>query len=333
MRKNLLLLFCMSGIAMSCSNDLLPVFDDDCDWQTSLSEITVDNKELFADRGMEITGACQMKDMKLDRELLCGGEYGSFPVYSDKDSIFTVLTYDELRKDAKKYNYDMDKVDSRIDSILSHADDYDIIQLEWTGRAGKFYTLALFNKLTAELEYDNMLYNMSTLARYDSQELSVMVSGFEFGSYLMTKSDVVVYYENLLPMASAGLEWDIYGVWDNPILIYADTYYYYYNMAHTFTYDQLYVRQIRSACYGYETHVDFRNFSTPREKKYTLRYALWAGPENTLHLDGTYNLENISLTDAMFQNMFKFGVGKLETLTESKLKNDSLIIVPVKRFD
>ena len=109
MRKNLLLLFFMAGLAVSCTNDCLPMFDDGCNWQTSLSEIADDNKELFTGRGMEITGACQMKDMKLDRELLCGGEYGSFPVYSEKDSVFTVLTYDELCKDAEKYNYDMER--------------------------------------------------------------------------------------------------------------------------------------------------------------------------------------------------------------------------------
>ena len=330
MRKHFLLLFFMAGLALSCTNDCLPMFDDGCDWQTSLSEIADDNKELFAGRGMELTGSCQMKDMKLDRELLCGSEYGSFPVYSEKDSVFTVLTYDELRKDAEKYNYDMEKVDARIDSILSHADDYDIIQLEWTGRAGKFYTLALFNRLTAELEYDNMLYNMSTVARYDSQELSMLVYTYEphLVSKLITKRKVVEWVEGVATMARAAIEWDVYGAWvnPNPVLVYTDGVLDYYTITHEFTLEYLNIRQIYPYDYqeGYGNYVAYRDRSLTHEDHYTIYCALWAGPEGGLELDD-YSI----LRDTYrFNGMIKSGTGGFSIIEDYKLKNDTLIIVP-----
>ena len=326
MRKNLLLLFCMAGMAVSCTNDCLPMFDDGCNWQTSLSEIADDNKELFTGRGMEITGACQMKDMKLDRELLCGGEYGSFPVYSEKDSVFTVLTYDELCKDAEKYNYDMEKVDARIDSILSHADDYDIIQLEWTGRAGKFYTLALFNRLTAELEYDNMLYNMSTVARYDSQELSMMVSGFEFGVYLMTKGDVITYKVGDLTMATAGLVWHIYGTRDNLIYLGEDNYYIRYRRPDTFTFSYLDYTIVSDHFPGYDTFINYRCFTPSGVRKYSLVYAIWTGPKDSLVL----NNFNVHLTsNDEFQGMIKAGEGRLVQINDdAHLGDEGEEIIP-----
>ena len=291
MRKNFLLLFFMAGMAVSCTNDCLPMFDDGCDWQTSLSEIAGDNKELFAGRGMELTGYCQMKDMKLDRELLCGREYGSFPVYSEKDSVFTVLTYDELRNDAEKYNYDMEKVDARIDSILSHADDYDIIQLEWTGCAGKFYTLALFNRLTAELEYDNMLYNMSTVARYDSQELSMMVSISETSlenKHIKTFSDSIKYYnEEGDFVAMAGINCKVYGRWDvHYYYLEEDQDSIYYLEVANFLLDRIVVTpqtRIEPESNG-DVFVDYDDYSVSLQPRYAFDYVIWAGPAGKLEL-------------------------------------------------
>lgn len=169
------LIVVLAGVFVaSCSNeqDYFPVCYEKCDWTTSLQDIVSDNSEIFEYRGLNITNMKLAQGIKVDKNMFFGEEYGIFPVYSKKDSIFTVISYKELKNNIESYCFDTVSIVNNINIILEHADDYDVIELTWTFEDRPYKSLALFNKRTGELEYDNMLFNMTTIARYESNSFS-----------------------------------------------------------------------------------------------------------------------------------------------------------------
>lgn len=327
--KKLIYAFALTSfILLSCNNDLLPSIEDDCNWETTLSDIIDDNKELFLDRQFQIVGAKLLVGERLTKELFMSEKYGAFPLYSETDSIFKIATYQQIANGIEgNKQIDINKINNRIDSLVLNADNYDLVELKWNGSGGTFYSVALFNKKTAELEYDNMLFNMSTIERINKNDFSVMLSRYESGSnLLLTVTDVVEYRISNYLLAKAGVQYSVFGTLDNPKLVYANDDYYYYCQENTFTLDALTISPISyTANSSYSTYVTYRNRSTKYQRRYILDYAIWAGPTGGFD-SGDFNVE--VEPELSFLGRIYSGDGKIRHINESKVGHDSLIIVP-----
>ena len=324
----------VTGLFMaSCSNDsdFFPSYDDSCDWGTTLNEIVTDNKELLADRSIKITGMKFVDKLRVERDLFFGDQYGVFPVYSKVDSAFTVLTYSQLMKDSSNYCFDTTAVIKKINDLLVHADDYDVVELSWLCGDNQYSSLAFFNKRTGELEYDNMLYNMSTIKKYEKEGFSRALV-FSESQIVRSGSDYVEYrdsYNNLL--AKSGYNWNVHGTWRHRITdIDEDDYNYYYFVYSVFSMDHVALSVIDySTSNGQVYHVALDE-SIRDSWQYYFHYAIWAGPYGGLDiLNGTGNPFNLRLEEnSDFQERFSEGNGRIVHVRETIPPTSDCWVVP-----
>lgn len=290
-------------LVVSCSNDsdFFPSFNDKCDWETSLGEILNDNMIMFDNQDIEVTDVKFLKDFKIDRNIFYNSQYGYFPVYSKKDSVFEVIKYDDMDKKAGEYGFNTKVVNDKIEEILEKADDYDVIQLTWRYGSDSFKSLSLFNKKTGELEYDNMLFNMSTISKYSGHSFGMFIRGAEnaFGEeeYSYSDSTVIPYYEDYNLMASIKIDWTATGVFaahtsmtgQNDTTIR-------YMVDYTFRFNTVDFRRTNFVSDPEIYTTDFQNrILTPQlSPNYEFIYALWAGRKSAYinDHDHPYTLTN-----------------------------------------
>lgn len=299
----------------SCSSDSdYPLFNEDYSWESSLNEIVIDNKELFESRDMRIIGTKKLDDLKVDEDLFFSGRYGFFPIYSEEDSVYTIVGYEELERNADKYNFDKNKVYGKFNDYLENANDYDVIELTWICNSDTINSLALFNKRTSELEYDNMLFNMTSVSRYNANNFSLLLTQFETECVLDTV-DVVEYWSGSDLVARAGVAWSVYGKWDHPNTIYLeDDIFYYIIEEKDFLLTSVSISPISytSPYGGGETFVRYENHSVSLQPYYVVYYAIWAGPS------GGFNSYDFSFSEipSIFYGRFLYGDGKYRKLDE-----------------
>ncbi len=317
--------FFIAVIAMqlvSCSkdSDFFPSYADDFNWESSLEEIMSDNKDIFEFNDIEITDVKLMKDLKLDSAIFFDSKYGFFPVYSKEDSVLEVIRYEEIDRRNEEYGYNEETVNKRIQKLIEHANDYDVIQLSWRYGTDTFKSLALFNKRTGELEYDNMLFNMATIAKYDAEKFILIMRSSETPPSDFSGSKTVRYYENGNVVASASLNWNVWGSWvGNTVLSYEDEDYFYYTTFYTYSYNS---GQINTSSTNennnYGIFIDYRNNSVTYQPRYEIEYALWAGPKNGFD-DTNFTLHYMGNT--AMQNRVYSGEGIYELVQDSPTRN------------
>lgn len=314
--NNLLTLVVVVFIA-SCSNDndMFPSFSDDCNWETSLNDIISDNESLFGSRNFQIIGTRKIENLKVNEDLFYSGKYGFFPIYSETDSVYKIVDYDEICKNASKHNFKKEKTDSLIRSFIEKADDYDIVELTWKCNSDIFNSLALFNKRTGELEYDNMLFNMSSVSSYNAENFSLLLTQFEV-ECVKTASDVVNYYQGFDLAATAGVSWSVFGTWDHHTYMTEYLNEYHYTDYATFKLSFINISPISyvSPYFNGATFVRYANRSVALQPRYALDYAIWAGPQ------GVFNSSNFSFaeTESYFLGRFNGnGEGKIRWYQEA----------------
>lgn len=317
MKLNKLVVMGAVTIFVSCSNDndFFPLVENDCSWETTLDEIVTDNESLFENQGIKITGMRFVDGIKVNRDLFYGEEYGFFPVYSKKDSVFTVITYNELVNHSDQYSFDTISVNKTITRLLEKAEDYDVVELSWNCLGETYNSLALFNRRTGELEYDNMLFNMSTISRYERESFSRAIFITETGVY-ETGSDCVEYKRLNQVIAKSGVNWVVKGTWHRQLdLLFEDDVNYYYDVCSTFSMDRVEITPITFECPGYDVDVfcDYVDYSVSQSSTYNFRYAIWAGPNGGLDITSNNfgNAYHISEAPATFAARISSGNGRL----------------------
>ena len=237
------------------------------------------------------------------------------------DSVFTVVTYSELVKDSSYYCFDTTVVFSKINDLLIHADDYDVVELSWQSGSNTYSSLAFFNKLTGELEYDNMLYNMSTMSRYEKEGFSRALAMSE-SQIVRSGSDYASYkdpYNDLL-LAKSGYSWNVHGTWRYRItdIEEDDDNYYYYGYS-TFSMDYVDLNTIDYSIGNGQVYHEAVDSSVRDSWEYNFHYAIWAGPYGGFDiLNGTgkpFHLETEQNAD--FQKRFTVGEGRIVHMRET----------------
>ena len=279
-------------IAASCYNerDLFPAFDDDCNWETTLNDIISDNEKLFDARGFKIVDMEILEDMVLDSTLFFDEINGYFPVYSKTDSTLKVMSYNEIEESKDANDTRFLKIRNKINDLISNQDDYYCVQLTWQYGEDRFNTLALFNKRTGELEYDNMLFNMTTISKYDKSHFSRFLRESEL-QYLVSEYDEATYYNDGRSLvAFAGFYYVIYGHWSTYQVIVEEDGHKYLDTHYTFVLDNVITGEENYATSGYDYKNYNANYSVLLQPRYEIKYALWAGPINGFNLSVPFNL-------------------------------------------
>lgn len=294
-------------VSCTSDSDILPNFKDfSGDWNSSLSEIVDDNSNSFSNKGLALTDIKLLDADAIDNSLFFNEEYGYFPVYSKKDTTFNVVSYDKYNSTSEENSIKMKKVFDVVKEKIAHKDDYNFVQLTWKHGKDTFKTIALFDKKTGELEYDNMLFNMQTISKYDSRSFASLISMAEFSECVETKSEHVDFYEGLDCVARASVTWNVYGRWifrDYDLDEYSFVRYYDYSHDHVDYSNTSWAQE------DYETYVAFAELGAMFISSYDVKYALWAGPEGCFNgTDFVIYLEDYY----SFSDRYSFGVGNIE---------------------
>ncbi len=310
-------------VVMSCSNDsyLTPIFDDSMiDWKESMSDIMGDNKDNLENRGFVLKDMEFLTDVKLDSSLFYSGDYCYYPVFSKKDSVIEVLKFDDLQHLEGGHSLKTEAIKSKISQLMTDKDKYDVIRLTWMYNGKVFPTLALFNRLTCELEYDNMLFNLTTLSRLDTNEMVQLLNRSENQMEVDSGGDAVYYYENGSSVASASVHWSAIGHW-NPVVydphpnknvndtIIDHWIYYIYRHERVIT-----SKSTWAASSAYGSFADIIEITTPipNPSYYSVKYALWAGPKGGFD-NGNWNI--LIVNEINMNNRISSGEGFMKAKT------------------
>jgi len=295
--KKLLLLTALVAVACSNDSDYYPVFEK-CNWETSLGEILNNNKENFQSKDIEILSAKLLEEIKVDSSLFFGEEYGYYPVYTKKDSLFEVINFKKSLGVRDDCNISPE-TSARISSLIDRSDDYDVIELSWRCGTDHFKSISLFNKRTGELEYDNMLFNMETIQRYSGENFALFLSNAEIQNVDTDYHDSrsVQWTVGGRVVSWAGITWSASGYWRAlSEFYYEDAEYRYYMMYYNYTCTESDISGGGHSDRGYDCFVEYRNNTVNNQPRYDFKYALWAGPEGGLDKTN-FNLQLMSSSE------------------------------------
>lgn len=329
MEKRILFIVGAVALITSCSNDSdwFPVCNDDCSWESSLDEIVMDNKDIFAYHDIEITDVKLLKDFRIDSALFFGGDYGYFPVFTKKDSVLEVIKYEDIDRQNKEYSFNKQVVNNKITTLLEKADDYDVIQLTWRYGTDIFKSLALFNKRTGELEYDNMLFNMTTIDKYDSEKFILIMRSSETPQAYYSGSSSVSYSEgNSGTLAYASVSWQVWAHWNTYTHeVDDDDDYYYYITYYTFCYDSARITESKWRQPDYDYFVMSCNNNVVYQPRFEILYAIWAGP---LHGFNSTNFNLQLMTNDLMQERISGGNGVFVKIQEAPKREPTTFQIP-----
>lgn len=133
-------------------------FDSKYDWQQELNYLLMENKMLFNNSKLIFLKAEPIVYEKLD-SLSFFNEETLIPTYINCTEKFELLPLDYIREDSLTKHVKFDYINRKVNNLLK-TDSFDAIELHWDFNGHQTKTIALFNKKTHELEYDNILFNV-----------------------------------------------------------------------------------------------------------------------------------------------------------------------------
>lgn len=170
--KKVIFLLLVSLILNSCSNSFIPEFNDydilqignidqierKYDWRSELSSICKEHETVLKKSGLQLKGFSEIyKDCLSHNEIL--NQNSLFPAYYKADSLI-LMPYEWLKSDTTTTHVKINCITNYIDSLLHTEVSYKYVSLKWNYKGHCFESIALFNSITGELEYDNILFNL-----------------------------------------------------------------------------------------------------------------------------------------------------------------------------
>jgi len=202
---------CSSGLL---SNDIfVDDFDSTVDWDTCIKEIVNNNSSVLVENDLKILSMKKV-NLMVTKETFLNGDYSFFPVYFKGSNSFKICNVDSLDIETSFVNYGNDAgLETVICDVVEKQSLYDFVEIKWKQNKFLFKTLAVFDKLTGELVYDNVLMNMfrSSVIEYTP---SILIVSAEYESMVDMGGCSVSFSENGTTYASVSLHWQEEGHWD-----------------------------------------------------------------------------------------------------------------------
>lgn len=205
------------GCTNSIDDDML-VISGQIGWKNELYSILEDNKDQISESELSLL------DIKLHNSVVLTvddffNKESLFPVYiNNLYERFELMPFYFLETDTLTTHYKADYLVEMVNLLLED-DNHDIVELNWLHKNNKFSSIALFNKQSGELEYDNVLFNIisqnqkllkGTLTRAETAPNNPYASDYDI---------VQCYSSDNTMVASAWINWYEYGKYykSNPI--------------------------------------------------------------------------------------------------------------------
>lgn len=222
MKAKQIIVFLTLGLSIiSCINDYNYMKDyQSRDWETSLRQIVSENMTLYSNSSIFLKGYEETDIYSLNKYSFINSE-SRYPVMTGNK--ITLAPYEFIRFDTLMCHVKSFHIDNLVNYSLEHLSEMVAIKLQWVVDDVPMTTIALFDKNSGELVYDNILYNTVTIGenRLNSlrkQKLTRSEWGYTNGSYqggiTIYESDSFSYSdENGTWITTIGLEWHEHGYW------------------------------------------------------------------------------------------------------------------------
>lgn len=284
----------ISGILLmtSCVNDDdLPFLNDSTvSWESTLSDILEDNSQMLLSNKLELLDFSAIPYNFESEESFFNDDNAYIPVYYQGGTSFYISHIDSLSNDTTlQTNEKIAQIKSKVRNVLFSSKELDVVQLKWKKNNQLFSSIALFNSITGELEYDNVLINLPLV------DVKVMTKGggitprivsAEYEPYVKEDQAIVSYSIGVDVIAKAIARWEAYGEWhyfDYHVAeggYYVRIYQYYHDRVDTYTSTWINPDYVDSGiynAYSYCAELHPINGSSAGKNNYAVRFALYAG--------------------------------------------------------
>ena len=212
----------ISGILLmtSCVNDDdLPFLNDSTvSWESTLSDILEDNSQMLLSNKLELLDFSAIPYNFESEESFFNDDNAYIPVYYQGGTSFYISHIDSLSNDTTlQTNEKIAQIKSKVRNVLFSSKELDVVQLKWKKNNQLFTSIALFNSITGELEYDNVLINLPLV------DVKVMTKGggitprvvsAEYEPCEESETKSVSYYNANVLSAYTSITWTAYGYWN-----------------------------------------------------------------------------------------------------------------------
>lgn len=218
----------------SCSIDIThpDMKDSTRDWRDVLSKIKTDNQLLFSENELSIVSYSPVNEY-IDKTAIL--QEGFFPAFHGNRAIFDIMPYEFLVNDTTVAHVNFSRIDSIANEVTDPKNDYLPVKINWKKKDHEFSTIALFDKQTGELIYDDILYNVILISQTDAESLTSLLTSAEFDTSTDSGSDFVNLYDSGVKVATASVSWAEYGYWSSTKSTYGD----YYKVSYRYCHERL----------------------------------------------------------------------------------------------
>lgn len=159
--KQLALILTIGLLVISCANDYEFMEDyQSQDWETTLGQIVSENMTLYSNSDIFLKGYEETDIYSLSGYSFINPE-SRYPVMTGNK--ITLAPYEFIRFDTLMCHVKSSHIDNLVKNSLNHKDELVAVELQWVVKDALMNTIALFDKKSGELVYDNILYNTITM--------------------------------------------------------------------------------------------------------------------------------------------------------------------------
>ena len=328
MKTNKMILTLTIGLSIvSCTNDY-EFFDDGWEsqsWETSLNQMVSQNVSLYSNNEIFLKDYREIDIKSLDSTSFINKD-AKFPVFSGNHISlvpFAFINHDTIMSHVKAFH-----VRNLVNYSMDHKSELTAVKLTWESADGPFTSIALFDKKTGQLVYDNIIYNTITteegdLNKFRKFKLTRSEGGgpdIYGGSATFSNSDILTYGSN----GFIKINWSCYGYWqvsarpryDDPG---------WYDCSYTWkTSNVTWYWTYNNPDGAYVIANDARwvkEGTNPLDWKYKIRYYMWMGTEE--------NPTPVAL-GGLYRDTYQTanGYGFVKTYSQTPTRSDEVIYYP-----
>lgn len=125
----------------------------------ALFDLIDDNRAVLDTSGLSLVGTKTLENYNLSLSTFFNDKYNIYPIYNRDMKKFHLVSMDFFKSDTVLIHFKYDYLQSYVDSLLKSKTSYIVKELTWNYESKRFKTIALFDRYSGELEYDNVLFN------------------------------------------------------------------------------------------------------------------------------------------------------------------------------
>lgn len=319
--KKLILTLTIGLSVISCSNDY-EFFDDGWEsqsWETSLNQMVSQNVSLYSNSDLFLKDYQEININSLDSTSFINID-AKFPVLTGNHIClvpFAFIDFDTTMCHVKAFH-----IKNLIRYSMDHKSELTAVKLTWESQDGSFTSIALFDKKTGQLVYDNILYNTITtdngsinnFRKFKLTRSENTGTGLDIGSESATfnGSDIISYGSGYIQ-----IDWTCYGNWQVKCTYDYDMQSYRYDYTWVTSYiDWWWTSNNPYGQYNIATDARWvREETNPSDWKYKIKYYMWIGTQDNPKVIG------LAYTDDQEIYQYSFGYGRVKTYSENPTRS------------